>query len=58
MGLLFDNNFVLCGSIFFIYVPNKFYLQWLSVDMRYVDLCGILYRQAHKLLKLNHKNEI
>ena len=41
-GHIFDNNFVLCGSIFFVYVPNELYLHWLSVDFKYVDLCDTL----------------
>ena len=30
----------------------------LSADITYVDLCGTLSRQAHKLSQLNHRNEI
>ena len=32
-GNIFDNNFVLYGSIFFILVPNESYLHGLSVDL-------------------------
>ena len=42
MGSHFHNYFVLCGSIFFVYVPNELYLHWLSVDFKYVDLCDTL----------------
>ena len=34
-----DNSFVLCGSIFFIHLPNKLYWHWLLADIKYVDLC-------------------
>ena len=57
-GHIFYNNFVLYDSIVFIHVPNKLYVCWLSVDIVYVYLCGILYRQAKTLSQLNHRNEI
>ena len=42
MGHIFDNNFVLCGSIFSVYVQNELYLHWFSVDFEYADLCDTL----------------
>ena len=42
MGLIFYNNFLLCGSIFFIHLQNELYLHWLSFDITYVDICGTL----------------
>ena len=58
VGSHFYNNFVLCGSIFFIFATNELYLHWLSADTKYIDLCGTLERQAHKQSQLNHKNGI
>ena len=41
-GHIFYNNFLLCGSIVFIHVPNELYLHWLLADIKYIDLCGTL----------------
>ena len=50
MGHIFYNNFVLCGSIFFIHLPNELYVDvsnWLSADIKHNDLCDTLLRQIH-----------
>ena len=41
-GHICYNNFVLCGSIFFIHVSNELYLHWISADIKYIDLCSTL----------------
>ena len=41
-GHIFDNDFMLCGWIFFVRIPNDLYLHWLSADIRYVDLCDTI----------------
>ena len=35
-GHISDNNFVLCGTIFFIHVPNDLYSLWILADIRYL----------------------
>ena len=55
-GPINDNDFALLGSIFFFHASNKLYWNWLSVDIRYIEVYDTLWRQANKLS--NHRNEI